>query len=151
MNDLAPWQNGQEPEQNGETTASPTVRERPNQLRQVSTASTRSSAPSVRWNMAYFLFKIFGTVQTPVTPQPELTTMAADLNGNPGRAMSESPSEKEPEMIPMNSLNSLDEYPHDYVNAHITADTVVIEEDGVDFKSVDFNEWEYLNTQSQDK
>ena len=84
VNDAAPWQNGQVEIREDETANSQvrTAGERPREVRQISSASVetsgRSSITSLKWNMAYFLYKIFGSVETsPTVVSPSQTSSAA--------------------------------------------------------------------------
>ena len=87
VNDAAPWQNGQVEIREDETANSQvrTAGERPREVRQISTASIeasgRSSITSLKWNMAYFLHKIFGSIETsPTVVPPSHTSSTATIS-----------------------------------------------------------------------
>lgn len=87
VNDAAPWQNrpieiGEDDTGNSQLR---TAGERPREVRQISTASIdtsgRSSLTSLKWNMAYFLYKIFGSTETsPTVVPPSRTSSTATVD-----------------------------------------------------------------------
>ena len=86
VNDAAPWQNGHVEICEDETTNSQmkAATERPCEVRQISTASIdtsgRSSVTSLKWNTAYILHKIFGSVETSATVIPPSHTAIVPTN-----------------------------------------------------------------------
>ena len=88
VNDVAPWQNGEVEVREDEMANGSRVRtigERPREIRQISTTSfdtsARTSVTSLKWNVAYFLYKIFGSIETstPVVPPSHASPSVAPV------------------------------------------------------------------------
>lgn len=160
VNGTAPWENGQVSIENDTEDAS-TDRmresdERPNQLRQVSTASTRSNATSFKTNIAYFLFKIFGSQgqsQAGVTePTERQTSRATTMDASPSdlnrTSSTFTQSDKDGSMIALTSfggLNSEGGERHDYINGTLANEDLDLDDDSRHFRTVNFTEWGYVN------